>query len=61
MTPRLSTFFVSAHGIKLGIPRLKQYLAYDQSERPVGIQIFGYEVEVLAEAAKIIEIDIILQ
>lgn len=46
--------FVSAHGIVNGGPKVKRYLSYHEEERPVGIQLFGGEPEILAEAAKII-------
>ncbi|MEZ4813754.1 MAG: tRNA-dihydrouridine synthase [Bdellovibrionota bacterium] len=47
--------FVSAHAIKNNSPKLKKYLAYHEDERPVGIQLFGGEDEILAHAAQIVE------
>lgn len=47
--------FVSAHAVKNKAPSLKKYLAYHEDERPVGIQLFGGDDEILAEAAKIVE------
>ncbi len=47
--------FVSAHAVKNKAPTLKKYLAYHEDERPVGIQLFGGDEEVLSEAAKIVE------
>jgi len=47
--------FVSAHGMLRGGPKFKKYLAVSEHEHPMGIQIFGHEAEVLAEASKIIE------
>jgi nifR3 family TIM-barrel protein len=47
--------FVSAHAVKNKAPSLKKYLAYHEDERPVGIQLFGGDEVVLAEAAKIVQ------
>lgn len=47
--------FVSAHAVKNKAPSLKKYLAYHQDERPVGIQLFGGDEEVLAYAAQVVE------
>ena len=47
--------FVSAHAIVHGGPRVERYLKYHEDERPVGIQIFGGDDEVLAEASKRLE------
>jgi len=44
--------FVSAHAVKNKSPKLKKYLAYAEDERPVAIQLFGGDEEVLVEAAK---------
>ena len=43
--------FVSAEGICRGNERSKDYLRFDNLERPIGIQIFGSEPSVMAEAA----------
>ena len=47
--------FVSSHMVAYKNPRKERYLAFHEEERPVGIQLFGGEEEVLVEAAKIIE------
>lgn len=47
--------FVSAHALVRGSKKRDKYLAFHEDERPVGIQIFGDEAEILAEAAKIVE------
>lgn len=47
--------FVSAHAVKNNAPTLKKYLAYHEDERPIGIQLFGGDEEVLAEAAQRVE------
>jgi nifR3 family TIM-barrel protein len=43
--------FVSAAGICRGNERTRKYLRFHDDERPIGIQIFGSEPEVMAEAA----------
>ena len=43
--------FVSAAGICRGNERTKDYLRFDDDERPIGIQIFGSEPAVMADAA----------
>jgi len=43
--------FVSAAGICRGNPRTREYLRFDDDERPIGIQIFGSEPTVMADAA----------
>jgi len=47
--------FVSAHAIVHGGPRVERYLKFHEEERPVGIQIFGGDDEILAEASKRLE------
>src|SRR4051794_31886050 len=47
--------FVSAHAVKHSSPRNERYLAFHEDERPVGIQLFGGDEEILAEAAKVLE------
>ncbi len=47
--------FVSAHAVVSKAPTLKKYLAYHEDERPLGIQLFGGDEKVLAEAAKIVQ------
>lgn len=43
--------FVSAAGICRGNERTQHYLRFSDDERPIGIQIFGSEPTVMAEAA----------
>lgn len=43
--------FVSAAGICRGNERTREYLRFDDDERPIGIQIFGSEPAVMADAA----------
>jgi nifR3 family TIM-barrel protein len=43
--------FVSAAGIVMGTPRSKDYLRFDEAERPIGIQIFGADPAMMADAA----------
>jgi len=47
--------FVSAEGVVRANERTLDYLQFDDSERPIGIQIFGHHPEVLAKAAHFIE------
>lgn len=47
--------FVSAHAVCSRSPRSEKYLAYHEDERPVGIQLFGGEEDVLIKASKILE------
>jgi len=43
--------FVSAAGIVMGTARSREYLRFDEAERPIGIQIFGSEPGQMADAA----------
>jgi len=43
--------FVSAAGIVQGNQRTLDYLRFDEEERPIGVQIFGAEPGMMAEAA----------
>jgi nifR3 family TIM-barrel protein len=47
--------FVSCHAIVHGGPRIQKMLSFHNDERPVGIQIFGGDEDVLAEAAVRVE------
>jgi tRNA-dihydrouridine synthase B len=47
--------FVSAAGIVQTEKKHGRYLSYHEDERPVGIQLFGDDAGILAEAAKIVE------
>jgi len=46
--------FVSAAGIVLGTPRSREYLRFDEAERPIGIQIFGADPAQMADAAALV-------
>jgi nifR3 family TIM-barrel protein len=46
--------FVSAAGIVLGTPRSREYLRFDEAERPIGIQIFGADPAMMADAAALV-------
>jgi len=48
----LTTEFVSAEGIFRRNERTRAYLAFDEIERPIGVQLFGANAEHMAEAAK---------
>jgi tRNA-dihydrouridine synthase B len=43
--------FVSAAGIVMKSKRSREYLRFDEAERPIGIQIFGADPGMMAEAA----------
>src|SRR5947209_17815683 len=48
----LTTEFVSAEGVFRRNERTREYIDYDEIERPVGVQLFGADAEHMAEAAK---------
>src|SRR5437773_6607819 len=48
----LTTEFVSAEGIFRRNDRTREYLDFDERERPIGVQLFGGNAEHMAEAAK---------
>src|ERR1700719_4500673 len=48
----LTTEFVSAEGIFRRNERTREYLDFDECERPIGVQLFGGNAEHMAEAAK---------
>src|SRR5947208_1827135 len=48
----LVTEFVSAEGIFRRNERTRQYLDFDDRERPLGVQLFGADATHMAEAAK---------
>src|SRR3954469_19251760 len=48
------TEFVSADGVVKGAVRTKDYLRFDEAERPIGVQIFGAEPAMMAEAAALV-------
>ncbi|MDK2975944.1 MAG: tRNA-dihydrouridine synthase [Candidatus Marinimicrobia bacterium] len=47
--------FVSSEGIIRNNRRTLRYLTFQENERPIGIQIFGHDPRVLADAAAFIE------
>lgn len=49
------TEFVSAEGIVRENDKTINYMKFDEGERPIGIQIFGHDPEVLARSAQYIE------
>jgi len=49
------TEFVSADGIVRENDKTLHYMRFDESERPVGVQIFGHDPETLAHSASYIE------
>src|SRR5215467_1261180 len=48
----LTTEFVSAEGIFRRNERTREYLDFDEIERPIGVQLFGANAPHMAEAAK---------
>ncbi|MCG6990149.1 MAG: tRNA dihydrouridine synthase DusB [Gemmatimonadetes bacterium] len=46
--------FVSAAGIVMGSRRSRDYLRFDEAERPIGVQIFGADPSQMAEAAALV-------
>jgi tRNA-dihydrouridine synthase B len=48
----LVTEFVSAEGVFRRNDRTREYLDFDDCERPIGVQLFGGNAEHMAEAAK---------
>jgi len=48
----LTTEFVSAEGIFRRNQRTREYLDFDEIERPIGVQLFGADPEHMAEAAR---------
>lgn len=47
--------FVSADGIVRGNLRTRDYLRFDEAERPIGIQIFGSDPAMMADAAALVD------
>jgi nifR3 family TIM-barrel protein len=52
---RVYTEFVSSDALVRAVNRTRQKLVICEEERPVAIQIYGKEVEAMAEAARIVE------
>ncbi len=48
----LTTEFVSAEGIFRRNERTREYLDFDEIERPIGVQLFGANAQHMAEAAR---------
>src|SRR5256885_10155502 len=48
----LVTEFVSAEGVFRRNDRTREYLDFDECERPIGVQLFGGNPEHMAEAAR---------
>ena len=48
------TEFVSADGVVKGNVRTRDYLRFDEAERPIGVQIFGSDPLMMAEAAGLV-------
>src|ERR1044072_3445211 len=48
----LTTEFVSAEGIFRRNERTREYLDFNEIERPIGVQLFGAKAEHMAEAAR---------
>ncbi|HEX8280081.1 MAG TPA: tRNA dihydrouridine synthase DusB [Chthoniobacterales bacterium] len=48
----LVTEFVSAEGVFRRNERTREYLEFDECERPIGVQLFGGNAEHMAEAAR---------
>ena len=46
--------FVSAAGIIMGSVRSRDYLRFDDAERPIGIQIFGADPAMMGDAAALV-------
>lgn len=51
------TELVSASGIEYKSERTMKLMSFDESQRPVGIQLFGEEPEIVARAAQVAEAD----
>lgn len=49
------TELVSAHGIEYKSQRTLDLMSFDESQRPIGIQLFGEEAGVIARAAQVAE------
>ena len=49
------TEFVSSEGLIRNSEKTEEYLRFDDSERPLGIQIFGHRASAMAQAAAYVE------
>lgn len=51
------TELVSASGIEYKSERTLKLMSYDESQRPIGVQLFGEDPEIVARAAQVAEAD----
>jgi len=49
------TEFIASEGLKRGVGKMIQMASFDPDERPVSVQIYGRNPDVMAEAAQIVE------
>src|ERR1043165_8210833 len=49
------TELVSSDGIKFGSERTLSLMSFDETQRPVGIQLFGDDPQIMAEAGRVSE------
>lgn len=49
------TEFISIEGMTRDIPQTIRMLEYQEEERPISIQIFGYDIKRMVESAKMVE------
>ena len=49
------TELVSSHGIEYASERTLKLMSFDESQRPVGIQLFGEDPEIIGRAAQVAE------
>ncbi len=49
------TELVSANGLEYGSKKTQKLMEYDESQRPIGVQLFGETAEVIARGAKFVE------
>lgn len=47
------TELISAHGIEFGSERTLRLMSFDETQRPVGVQLFGEDPEMLGRAAQV--------
>src|SRR6266446_3724418 len=55
----LTTEFVSSEGIFRRNERTREYLDFDEIERPIGVQLFGADAEHMAEVAAAVSVPVI--
>lgn len=49
------TELISAHGIEYKSKRTLDLMSFDESQRPIGVQLFGEESEIIARGAQVAE------